>query len=385
MKLRKFIATTIREYLNEQQEVDSNLVKNYTFDNSRLEPLIKNARKWRENDFIEEYVDLNDITIYWGDSYFSSPINKGDEVILARTVRDNNGNVINRKYSFYKKVIADKDYGTKHWDFIMDNTKELQDEAKKMYHQNKLSPKPKFNKNDKTIKGYHVSPNKFNQFKYGEHSESGQLGADFGFFFFKDLKNAKYYANVIKDNNYPNWYSDEQQKIINKFPNIENIIKRKKTLLELGEINIEKLEKSLKWNEKILKHVERDLPNTKSHNETISKINNLKHKINRVKELSLNSDEEKLLNEYLGEIKKLNSSVTKKAFLYECTIRLGNYDIWKGEDVGTNWGRVGDLEQADIEGYDVVIIEDADTGYGITDEIVVFDNDNIKIDKIIQI
>ena len=32
MELRKFIATTIREYLNEQQEVDSNLVKNYTFD-----------------------------------------------------------------------------------------------------------------------------------------------------------------------------------------------------------------------------------------------------------------------------------------------------------------------------------------------------------------
>jgi DNA mismatch repair ATPase MutL len=276
MELRKFIATTIREYLNEQQEVDSNLVKNYTFDNSRLEPLIKNARKWRENDFIEEYVNFNDITIYWGDSYFSSSINKGDEVILARTVRDNNGNTINRKYSFYKKVIADKDYGTNHWDFIMDNTKELQNEAKRMYHQNKHNPKPKLNKNDKTIKGYHASPNKFKQFKYGEHSESGQLGADFGFFFFKDLKNAKYYGEAIKQHN-------------------------------------------------------------------------------------------------------------KKAFLYECTIRLGKYDIWKGEDVGTNWGRVGDLQQAEIEGYDVVIIEDADTGYGITDEIVVFDDDNIKIDKIIQI
>jgi len=273
-KVAKKFAIKMRGEIKE--EVDSNLVKNYTFDNSRLEPLIKNARKWRENDFIEEYVAFNDITIYWGDSYFSSPINKGDEVILARNVRDNNGNVINRKYSFYKKVIADKDYRTKHWDFIMDNTKELQDEAKKMYHQNKLNPKPKFNKNDKTIKGYHASPNKFNQFKYGEHSESGQLGADFGFFFFKDLKNAKYFGEVIKQ-----------------------------------------------------------------HNE--------------------------------------------KAFLYECTIRLGNYDIWKGEDVGTNWGRVGDLEQAEIEGYDVVIIEDADTGYGITDEIVVFDDDNIKIDKIIQI
>jgi len=255
---------------------ETNLIKGYNYDNSILEPLIKNARKWKENDFIEEYVYLNDIVIYWGDSYFSSPIEKGDEVILARNVRDNKGNKIHRKYSFYKKVIADRDYDTEHWGFIMDNTKELQDEAKKIYHQNKHNPKPEFNKKDKTIKGYHASPKEFNQFKYGEHSESGQLGADFGFFFFKDIKNAKYYGEVIKQNN-------------------------------------------------------------------------------------------------------------GKAFLYECSIRLGNYEIWKGEDVGTNWGRLSELEQAVIEGYDVVIIEDADTGYGITDEIVVFDDDNIKIDKIIEI
>lgn len=274
--MKKFIATTIHEYLNENKDSEINLVKNYNFNSSRLEPLIKNARKWNESDFIEEYVDLNDITIYWHDSYFSKPINKGDEIILARNVRDSNGNIINRKYSFYKKVVADKDYGTKYWDFIMDNTQELQNEAKKYYHQNKNNKKPQFNKNEKTIKAYHASPNKFNQFKYGQHSESDQLGADFGFFFFKDIKNAKYYAKVIKQ-----------------------------------------------------------------HNE--------------------------------------------KAFLYECTIRLGNYETWKGEDVGTNWGRVGDLEQAEIEGYDVVIIENADTGYGITDEIVVFDDDNIKIDKIIEV
>lgn len=276
MEPKKFIATTIHEYLNEQMVNEANLIKSYNFDNSILELLIKNARKWKENDFIEEYVYLNDITIYWGDSYFSSPIKKGDEVILARNVRNNKGNKIYREYSFYKKVIADRDYATNHWDFIMDNTKELQDEAKKLYHQNKHNPKPKFNKKDKTIKGYHASPKKFNQFKYDEHSESGQLGADFGFFFFKDIKNAKYYGEVIKQNN-------------------------------------------------------------------------------------------------------------GKAFLYECSIRLGNYEIWKGEEVGTNWGRLSELEQAVIEGYDVVIIEDADTGYGITDEIVVFDDDNIKIDKIIEI
>ena len=275
MELRKFIATTIREYLNEEN-TNSNLLYNYDFDENRLNPLINNARKWQENDFIEEYVDLNDITIYWGNSYFSKPINKGDEIILAREVRDSSGKIIHRKYAFYKKVVADKDYGDKHWDFIMDNTKELQDEARRLYHKNKTNKKPQFKKNQKIIKGYHASPKKFKQFKYGEHNESGQLGADFGFFFFKDIKNAKYYGNVIKQHN-------------------------------------------------------------------------------------------------------------KDAYLYECSLKLDNYVIWKGEDVGTNWGRLSDLEQASIEGYDVVIIENADTGYGITDEIVVFDDDNIRIDNIIKL
>lgn len=274
--LRKFIKTTIREYLNEQQESESNLVKNYKFDTSKLESLIKNARKWNEEDFIKEYVDLNDIVVYNGDSYFPSPIKKGDEVILARQVRDKNGKPIEKKYSFYKKVIAKKDYGLNHWEFILDNTQELQNEAKKLYQQNKNNIKPQFDKNEKTIKGYHASPNKFKYFKYGEPSVSGQLGANLGFFFFKNIKNAKYYAEIIK--------------------------------------------------------------------------------------------------EYHG-----------KAFIYECTIRLGNYEVLNGADIGTGWGRVGELEQAEIEGYDVVIIENADTGYGVTDEIVVFDDDNIKIDNIIQI
>lgn len=270
MKTIELTREKVGEYTNK-------LDYNYKFDTSKLNAFIKNARKWKENDFIEEFVYLNDIVIYWGDSYyFSIPINKGDEVILARKVRDNNGNKINRKYSFYKKVIADRDYGTEHWYFIMDNTKELQDEAKLLYKQNKHNPKPEFNPGDNTLKGYHTSPYKFKQFRYGENKTSGQLGADSGFFFFKNIKNAKYYGEVIKQNK-------------------------------------------------------------------------------------------------------------GKAFLYECSIRLGNYDTWKGEDVGTNWGRLSALEQADIEGYDVVIIEDADTGYGITDEVVVFDDDNIRIDKIIEI
>ena len=173
-------------------------------------------------------------------------------------------------YAPYKNVVANKDYGSNHWSFILDNTKELQDEAKKMYQQNKTNKKPKFNKEEKTIKGYHASPKKFKQFRYGENKTSGQIGADIGFFFFKDIKFAKHYADIIK--------------------------------------------------------------------------------------------------EYRG-----------KSYLYECSIKLGNFETLRGENVGTNWGRAGRLAQSETEGFNTVIIEDADTGYGITDEIVVFDDDNIKV------
>jgi len=277
MKLRKFIATTIREYLNEEVgEYTNKLDYNYKFDKSKLNDFIKNARKWNENDFVEEYVYLNDINLI--KDY--GRINKGDEIIIGRRVKDANGKNVYRNsvqlYAPYKTIIADKDYGSNHWTFILDNTKELQDEARLLYKQNKLNKKPQFNKNEKTINGYHASPNKFKQFRYGENKTSGQIGAENGFFFFKDVKFAKYYASVIKDNN-------------------------------------------------------------------------------------------------------------DVAYIYECDIKLGNSITEKGENIGTNWGRAGWLESMNNEGYDTVIIEDADTGYGITDEIVVFDDDNIKINKIIQI
>ena len=275
--MTKFIKTTIQEFLNENfDEYSDKLDYNYKFDKSKLNDFIKNARKWSEKDFIEEYVYLNDINLI----KIYDKINKGDEVDIVRNVKDDNDKQVYKNgislYAPYKTVIAEKDYGSNLWSFILDNTKELQDEARVLYHENKSNKKPKFSKNEKTIKGYHASPNNFKNFKYGETKTSGQIGADYGFFFFKDIKFAKYYASVIKEN--------------------------------------------------------------------------------------------------IGT-----------AYIYECTIKLGKTITEKGENIGTNWGRAGWLETMNGEGYDTVIIEVADTGYGITDEIVVFDDDNITIDSIIEI
>lgn len=275
--MSQFIKTTIREFLNEDVgESINELDYSYKFDKSKLNDFIKNARKWSEKDFVEEYVYLNDINL----NILDKLINKGDEIIIVRNVKDANDKNVYKNgrqlYAPYKTVIADKDYGSNHWTFILNNTKELQDEARLLYQQNKKNKKPKFSKNEKTIKGYHASPNKFKQFRYGETKTSGQIGAENGFFFFKDIKFANYYASVIKD----------------------------------------------------------------------------------------------------------NSGV---AYIYECDIRLGNTISEKGENIGTNWGRAGWLESMNAEGYDTVIIEMADTGYGITDEIVVFDDDNIQINNVLEV
>lgn len=242
----------------------------YVFDKSLLNDLIKNARKYSEKDFIEEYVYLNDISL----KDIHAIIKENDKIDLYRMVRNDKGKLVYingiQSYTFYKTVIADKYYGTKHWEFIMDNTKELQEEAKEIYKINKANKKPKINKKEKTIIAYHASPYKFDIFRYGANKTSGQIGAENGFFFFKDIKYAKYYASIIKENH-------------------------------------------------------------------------------------------------------------GSCYIYTCKIKIGNVITEKGENVGTNWNRVGFLESMNNEGYDTVIIEDADTGYGITDEIIVFDDDNIEI------
>ena len=276
--MRKMIdkVKNFKQFVNEEYtECANNLDYNYKFDKSKLQPLIDNARKWDEDSFVEEYVYWNDIdTIH----VYNSIVHKGNTVQLGRVVKDKDGKRVYNQdgiqmYAPYKTIIADKDYSSSAlWQLILNNTKELQQEAKKVYHENKNKLKPKFKKTDKTIIGFHASPYKFETFKYLDKKQSGQIGAEMGFFFFKDIKYAKYYASTFD-----------------------------------------------------------------------------------------------------------------KGYIYECDIKLEKSITEKGEDVGTNWGRVGYLERMRIEGYDTVIIEDADTGYGITDEIIVFDDDNIKINKIIEI
>jgi len=254
------------------------LFETYEFDKSRLDDLVRNARKWKEDDFVEEYVYLHDFN-YALDSNGKpmSRIKNGDEVTIGMNKRDKDGK-LKYKNSIQqiepvKTVTATKDYGNEIWQFIMDNTKDVQDEARELYRTNKNAAKPNFDKiPGKPVKAYHASPKRFKRFEYQDTKNSGQIGADMGFFFFTNRKNAEYYASTMEP-----------------------------------------------------------------------------------------------------------------GYIYDVVLKIGNQLELNGEDVGTNVGRQSELIQAPIEGYDSVLIRDADTGYGITDEIVMFDDDNIKILKVTKV
>lgn len=233
-----------------------------TRNESKTDVLVKNARKFDLDDFVEEWVGLHFIKLTTPNStqWIPGTIKKGDSVVIRTTKGDITS-------------VADKDYSdTSHWSFIMNNTKDLQEEAKQVWMKNKDAKKPKFT--SKSIKGYHVSPNKFKTFRYNQKNNSGGLKSEsIGFFFFENKEDAKSYLNT-----------------------------------------------------------------------------------------TIHYD--------------------KKAYLYEVDIQVKKLKEFRGEDIGTNWNRFDELLMAENEGYNVVRIIDADTGYGIVNELVVFDDDDIRINNI---
>lgn len=254
---------------------ESSSYRDWRPDSSVFADLINNARKWKEDDFVDEYMYLYGLNT----KRIVNSIKPGDRVEIGLTVRDKSGKRVYgpdgmQVYADYKTVVADRTYSDV-WQFIKDSCPEIASEARDAWRANRTAPKPKFKKDRKTVTAYHASPRKFTGFDRAE-SVSGQLGADLGFFFFLDRRNAKYYASVLKDNH-------------------------------------------------------------------------------------------------------------GSAYLYEVLVNPGRQLELHGADIGTNWTRYSELEQAAIEGYDSVIIRQADTGYGVTDELVVFDDDSIKIINIEKI
>lgn len=228
-------------------------------DTKELKDLISNARKFKKQDFINSYVSVYGVTTRL---IYHNGIKKGDKVDLI--IRRNKQEIP------YKTIISDSFYSQWNiWNFILNNTKELQEEAAYLYEKNKNNKKPKL-KSDNKIIAYHASPYKFDNFMYDMNKTSYQVGADVGFFFLTNKKDVERYADGI-----------------------------------ISDYGV--------------------------------------------------------------------------CYIYKVYVKYDNVLELIGEEIGTLWGRYNELLQAEEEGYDCVLIKDADTGNaGIADEIVVFDDDNIE-------
>lgn len=237
-------------------------------------------------------------------------------------------------------------------------------------------------KSNKII-AYHGSPYKFTNFDYEKQGKGGQLGADLGFWFTTDKKVATQFALVYPDEMYDKFSKISQEKNKEKNIELDNLIKKldfteiikflRETDYDTAANNVEYILKSKDY-EKLKNHLfamvqfigKRNIP--KSVYDNTDNILLLDDKYDKEIEA-----EKKKIQEYYD--------TQHKGYLYTVELNIGKQGVENGEDIGTNWGRISVISEYEAEGYDSVLVKFADTGQGLADEIVVFDNKNIKIIK----
>jgi hypothetical protein len=211
---------------------------------------------------------------------------------------------------------------------------------------------------------YHGSPTKFSKFLKQE-SISGQYGADCGYFF----TDSKKIASIFAQQQSPKMFvllKNEKVAIEKKYAPLydtlikpyESIIKNflEDELYEGYKINSYKDELFV-----LVRFVGR-----KNLEEPLLQL------YSAVKEL-----EKKEKDELQTIAEKLQK--TSDFYVYKCQINLVKYKILDGEVVGTTINRACELTNLEDNGFDGVIIKNADTGAGVGTEYVVFDEKNIKI------
>jgi hypothetical protein len=233
-------------------------------------------------------------------------------------------------------------------------------------------------KDGKPLIVYHGSPYKFTEFKYGENETSGQMGAEYAFWFSDNIKVAQHYSLC-----YPKSYYNERQNIINKY---DELVKRDK-------IEFLKSLNRKTWDD-LLKFVKSEYGDSagyyslstyiKNNNwEEIEKmlihllffvgrrnIDNINPKLSDFVDIEKKYEEE--TDRELENIKKHYES--QDGYIYPCFIKATVIEEERGENTGVGLGRLPTDDSIHCK-----IIRMADTGSVFADEYVVTDPKRIKI------
>lgn len=219
--------------------------------------------------------------------------------------------------------------------------------------------------NKNIIEAYHGTPYSFDKFEIGK-KQSGVYDVQ-GISFATKPELAEPFSRQ-----YPDWYFDKKKVIDSKYPNIDNILTKEKRISQAGDV--EKVKKNLEYEKKQLAWIEKDLPNTKSHEETLWKIKDFERKLETLQDNSISQSEKAILDKYKKELKTLEDSV--QGNIYKVYVKGKNIIDEIGEDIGFGSQREGIV--AELDG-DILRIKDADTGQYIGEEIIVNDPNQVFI------
>ncbi len=239
------------------------------------------------------------------------------------------------------------------------------------------------NENKKTkIIAYHGSGTKFEKFSMKHrYDNNGNIGADLGHWFAFNRKDvigasASYSKDMDKKlNDLLKSQRVEQEEFTDKLflDYKDDILKAIEELIEVD------LENSRYWVDlKIM--AEKDFDKFKKDIDGITRFLGLKFfdklGISIFREIqNIVKQKQKGLDDIYNELKESE----KTGYIYKVELTLNKVGEVDGENIGTGWGRFGEITSHIDEGYDALIIRNADTGYYIGDEIVVFKDKNIKI------
>ena len=211
---------------------------------------------------------------------------------------------------------------------------------------------------------YHGTPYTFSTFSH--EKTNGQLGADLGYWFTTDKHIAQRFANthtnddVLKILQYKN---DKEKDYVNRAISILQPFTTKKLVADketssiiIASFHFDIIDKVLhKWGIVLDNKSRRELINLQ--NECIDFYQN----------------EDEYVSQYQSQMTSSATPTVMKVYLLANNVLQEN-----GESIGVSWERYGVISNAEDEGYDAVIITNADTGAGFGTEIVVFDPNQIK-------
>lgn len=240
-----------------------------------------------------------------------------------------------------------------------------------------------------TITLYHGSPYKFDDFKLDVNSSNPQIGSSYFHWFTDDKKVAGKFATT-----YPRAYYDDKIHIE------ANYKKELKDKLE-NNLTIEKED----YNDFLNYLNDNDLADD-SYYYQIKDVNFFKENVlDIISGLCMVIGKRNITNSFLKriitEVESIKNELTVKknkeletldnkykeqpGYLYTVNVTYKSIVSLKGEDIGTNIGRLDEISAKIDEGFDIVKIENADTGMAICNEYAIENTDLIKIISIEEI